>query len=585
MADAGAAQQTSPPGDANIPVRSKPGDAANHLRKKRWAPKTRTGCLTCRLRRVKCDEEKPYCRRCRRLGYVCHGYKESAHQPETNQQHVAKQMTTLELYQPPVVVSPVQVTATPQELDIFYYYRTEVAAHRADEFNRTLWNVYILRAANDQPAVWHACNALAAVHQRDAIKLSAWNATQAALTVERRQHLYTFALQQHAMSLKHVMAMAQQGDALSFNDKGSILAANLLFFAGCLHQGRLLESLVHLRNGINLMHQWKFWEARAPDDVGSPPQIRNSIFPSASLLLFYVQIDGLAQDSSPPDAQGPEPNSTWQWEPALSSLCKRPFFSPADACLEFEMIWIGLRDLFKTLPPRPDASQQSSIIKRRVMLNVHLQNWKTKMDALQYSSPYVRPSDRKLLTILNMRHILANILANVDIGKFEVCWDAFEAQFEEIIVLVESLLFGQGGQNAHGNAEHRLSFTPTVTKSLHYMATICRHPSLRRRAISLLKELRRAERVGGKNADVSFFTQSIQAIMHMEEEAWFDAEKRRHPGCHCVAGEFICNAHRVSEFQIKYADSQEGELIFRTVDDVVNNRPARSLAMNILIAM
>ncbi|KAG8411004.1 hypothetical protein J3459_016731 [Metarhizium acridum] len=419
----------------------------------------------------------------------------------------------------------------------------------------------------------------------DAIKLSASSATQAALAVERRQNLYTFALQQHAMSLKHVMAMAQQGDALSFNDKGSILAANLLFFAGCLHQGRLLESLVHLRNGINLMHQWKFWETRAPDDVRSSPQTRNSIFPSASLLLFYVQIDGLAQDSSPPDAEASERTSTWQWEPALSSLCEKRFFSPADACLEFEMIWIGLRDLFKSLPLLPDTSQQSSIIKRRVMLNVHLQNWKTKMDAFQYSSPYVRQSDGKLLTILNMRHILANILANVDIDKFEVCWDAFEAQFEEIIVLVESLLFGPKDKNAHGNAKDRLSFTPTVTKSLHYMATICRHPSLRRRAISLLKELRRAERVGGKNVDVSFFTQSIQAIMNMEEEAWFDTDRRSHPGCHCVAGKFICNAHRISEFQIKYADSQEGELIFRTVDDIMNNRPVRSSTMNILITM
>lgn len=312
--------------------------------------------------------------------------------------------------------------------------------------------------------------------------------------------------------------------------------------------------------------------------------MRNSIFPSAPLLLFYVQIDGLAQDTSPPEAQASERSSTWQWEPALSSLCKKPFFSPADACLEFEMIWIGLRDLFKSLPLLPDTSQQGSIVKRRVILNVHLQNWKNKMDAFQHESPYVRDNDTNLLTILNMRHILANVLANVDIGKFEVCWDAFEAHFEEIIVLVESLLFGPKAHQ-HKNAKDRLSFTPTVTKSLHYMATICRHPSLRRRAISLLKELRRAERVGGKNADVSFFTQSIQAIMHMEEEAWFNAEKRSHPNCDCITGEFICNAHRISEFQIKYADSQDGELIFRTVDDIMHNRPAQSFIMNIWLTM
>lgn len=86
----------------------------------------------CSLRRVKCDEEKPYCKRCRRLGYLCHGYKRLENPAEKHQQHVAKQITTLELYQPPVVVSPVQVVATPQELDIFHYYRTQVTRHRAD---------------------------------------------------------------------------------------------------------------------------------------------------------------------------------------------------------------------------------------------------------------------------------------------------------------------------------------------------------------------------------------------------------------------------------------------------------------------
>lgn len=36
--------------------------------------KTFTGCWTCRDRRVKCDDEHPHCRRCRRSGWVCKGY-------------------------------------------------------------------------------------------------------------------------------------------------------------------------------------------------------------------------------------------------------------------------------------------------------------------------------------------------------------------------------------------------------------------------------------------------------------------------------------------------------------------------------
>ncbi|KAI1361925.1 hypothetical protein F5Y08DRAFT_313400 [Xylaria arbuscula] len=39
--------------------------------------KARTGCLTCKRRRVKCDEAKPHCTRCVKSGHTCAGYEES----------------------------------------------------------------------------------------------------------------------------------------------------------------------------------------------------------------------------------------------------------------------------------------------------------------------------------------------------------------------------------------------------------------------------------------------------------------------------------------------------------------------------
>ncbi|KAJ3494406.1 hypothetical protein NLG97_g4097 [Lecanicillium saksenae] len=50
-------------------------EASSPPRQKRWATKTRTGCITCRIRRVKCDEAKPMCKRCMNSGRMCDGYK------------------------------------------------------------------------------------------------------------------------------------------------------------------------------------------------------------------------------------------------------------------------------------------------------------------------------------------------------------------------------------------------------------------------------------------------------------------------------------------------------------------------------
>jgi len=37
----------------------------------RLPPRSRTGCWTCRTRKVKCDEGRPVCGQCSRLGHTC----------------------------------------------------------------------------------------------------------------------------------------------------------------------------------------------------------------------------------------------------------------------------------------------------------------------------------------------------------------------------------------------------------------------------------------------------------------------------------------------------------------------------------
>lgn len=52
------------------------GDTMTLTEKKR---RRRTGCLTCRTRRVKCDEGKPTCERCNAANIECVGYEEKRH--------------------------------------------------------------------------------------------------------------------------------------------------------------------------------------------------------------------------------------------------------------------------------------------------------------------------------------------------------------------------------------------------------------------------------------------------------------------------------------------------------------------------
>lgn len=49
--------------------------ARGTVRRKRFSNKVRTGCKTCRRRRIKCDEGKPLCMKCSKAGLVCEGYQ------------------------------------------------------------------------------------------------------------------------------------------------------------------------------------------------------------------------------------------------------------------------------------------------------------------------------------------------------------------------------------------------------------------------------------------------------------------------------------------------------------------------------
>lgn len=63
--------QTSASIRSSVSSKASASPEPEHTRQKRWAPKSRTGCLTCKKRRIKCDEARPACSRCTASGREC----------------------------------------------------------------------------------------------------------------------------------------------------------------------------------------------------------------------------------------------------------------------------------------------------------------------------------------------------------------------------------------------------------------------------------------------------------------------------------------------------------------------------------
>lgn len=161
--------------------------------KKRWAPKVRSGCITCRERRVKCDEAKPQCLRCRRLEEPCrYEHKVNLASFRSDRSIVrstnpADQKQALKWSRTPVFGSPEET----RYLDTFLTVTAPWIGHH-NTSARKLFNGIIPQASWNHPALRHAVVAVGMASEQYYCPISTvkphrrvWHYNQAL------QHLYS----------------------------------------------------------------------------------------------------------------------------------------------------------------------------------------------------------------------------------------------------------------------------------------------------------------------------------------------------------------------------------------------------------
>ncbi|KAF3029489.1 hypothetical protein E8E15_010723 [Penicillium rubens] len=112
------------------------------------AVKSRSGCKTCKIRRVKCDEEKPSCLRCSTTGRKC-GYEDRG--------------ASLLAASPFALApghAPSSQNAGRRERRAFEYYFQHVSQHLAGGMNVDFWTGVVPQICRSEPAVWDAMIAI-----------------------------------------------------------------------------------------------------------------------------------------------------------------------------------------------------------------------------------------------------------------------------------------------------------------------------------------------------------------------------------------------------------------------------------------
>ncbi|RDW74762.1 hypothetical protein BP6252_05904 [Coleophoma cylindrospora] len=126
---------------------------AKGKRQRAYHSKTQTGCLTCRKRRVKCDERKPFCRKCTVGGRICH-YIQPLCPPQLDTGSVlAGPSFDLAIY------------ASPESRRAFAFFMQKTRYQQAGFFGSDFWERLVLQAAYHEPAIRYTIVAIGSLQE------------------------------------------------------------------------------------------------------------------------------------------------------------------------------------------------------------------------------------------------------------------------------------------------------------------------------------------------------------------------------------------------------------------------------------
>ena len=172
-----------------------------------------------RIRKVKCDETRPFCRRCSTTGRKCDGYQ-------------------------PIQSLQLSLLTNPQELRSYQYFWKKVLPVLSSHWDHLFWGTWVRRACFIEPAIQHAMVAVGALHESIASKFAGnWDFAS-------QQHL--LSMQQYNKAIKHLTDNPAQPLSTEL-----VLTSCIVFIAFENLYGHNGKALKHLQSGLAVLQLWK----------------------------------------------------------------------------------------------------------------------------------------------------------------------------------------------------------------------------------------------------------------------------------------------------------------------------------------
>ncbi|KAL4894675.1 hypothetical protein BDV59DRAFT_212020 [Aspergillus ambiguus] len=209
-------------------------------RRRASSKRSRTGCRTCRLRHVKCDETPGACQNCLSNGWTCDGYE--LNRLPARAHPVIRRAPIIHRY----LTTGFGWVMTPDEKRCISFFLNRTVPNMTSFYDSWLWQNLVLQMSSSEPAVYHAVVALSAVTQdleRHGVPVPGMDSSSM---------WYRFALEQSVRSFSLLSKRCISQDPQL---REVFLVCCLLFVLLDLVCGRLDNASVHLRSGLAILKE------------------------------------------------------------------------------------------------------------------------------------------------------------------------------------------------------------------------------------------------------------------------------------------------------------------------------------------
>ncbi|KAB8237212.1 Zn(II)2Cys6 transcription factor [Aspergillus alliaceus] len=428
-----------------------------HNRKRIYSPRSRTGCRTCRLRHVRCDESAGACTNCTSTGRSCPGYERRL--PLTR-----KAIRGVHLYPPVASVSHTAMTSDERRCFSYYQYYTVPTLLRF--FDSLVWQTFVLPVSSIEPAVFHALVALSAVHQN--VEMDK-NLPVTAGSHSDWQH---FALEQLGRSFALLRSRCTSQDPVITE---VVLVCCLLFLTLEFILGEYDNAFKHLQHGVQILSEVK---AQAKDRLHPPIE--------KCLLMAFAHLEVQASYFG-----APGPTLGWDSELECCSLGPTPqlqLHSVQEARHHLEPMMsavVGLDGLALNFSDEDIESNYHAVLQSRQLHIISLlKQYSQALKAFRREAYFsLKPKDRRGLGLLELIQISLSLRMEMPFNHLS-CNDPqlndYTPKFLTILSLAEKI-------PSENSDLPSISMDTGVIPPLYFVAQRCRDYSVRWRAIGVLR--------------------------------------------------------------------------------------------------